>query len=81
VAISALTGAGFQALLTKIDEALPLDTLSDCTFRIPAGDGGPIHTLHEHARVISTRYTDEMCVIRAATPESIRRRLAKYLVA
>jgi GTP-binding protein HflX len=81
VAISALTGAGFKALLTKIDEALPLDTLSDCTFRIPAGDGGPIHTLHEHARVISTRYADEMCVIRAETPESIRRRLAKYLVA
>jgi 50S ribosomal subunit-associated GTPase HflX len=81
VAISALTGAGFAALLTKIDEALPLDTLSDCTFRIPAGDGGPIHTLHEHARVISTCYADEMCVIRAETPESIRRRLAKYLVA
>ena len=81
VAISALTGAGFAALLTKIDEALPLDTLSDCTFRIPAGDGGPIHTLHEHARVISTRYADAMCVIRAETPESIRRRLAKYLVA
>ena len=81
VAISALTGAGFGALLTKIDEALPLDTLSECTFRIPAGDGGPIHTLHEHARVISTRYADEMCVTRAATPESIRRRLAKYLLA
>ncbi len=81
VALSALTGAGFTALLTKIDEALPLDTLSECTFRIPAGDGGPIHTLHEHARVISTRYADEMCVIRAATPESIRRRLSKYLVA
>jgi GTPase len=81
VALSALTGAGFAALLAKIDEALPLDTLSECTFRIPAAEGGPIHTLHEHARVISTRYSDEMCVIRAATPESIRRRLAKYLVA
>jgi len=81
VALSALTGAGFAALLAKIDEALPLDTLSECTFRIPAADGGPIHTLHEHARVISTRYSDEVCVIRASTPESIRRRLAKYLVA
>ena len=81
VALSALTGAGFAALLAKIDEALPLDTLSECTFRIPAADGGPIHTLHEHARVISTRYSGEICVIRASTPESIRRRLAKYLVA
>ncbi len=36
-------------------------------FRIPAGEGGPMHTLHEHARVTSTRYTDEMCVIRAET--------------
>ncbi len=53
----------------------------ECTFRIPAGEGGPIHTLHEHARVLSTRYAGDDCVIQAETPESIRRRLAKYLVA
>jgi GTP-binding protein HflX len=81
VAISARTGAGLEELLKKIDETLPLDMMTECTFRIPASEGGPIHTLHQHARVISTSYTDEICVIQAETPESIRRRLSKYLVA
>ena len=80
VAVSARTGAGFDALLQKIDETLGLDRATLCTFRIPAGEGGPAHTLHEHARVISTRYTAKFCYIEAEAPESIRRRLAKYLV-
>ena len=37
--------------------------------------------LHQHTRVISTCYRDEVCEIQAETPESIRRRLSKYLVA
>jgi GTPase len=81
VAISARTGAGFEALLKKIDDTLALDAVTPCTFRIPAAEGGPIHTLYQYARVTSTRYADEMCVIQAETPESIRRRLSKYLVA
>jgi len=81
VAISARTGAGLDSLLNKIDETLALDLVTLCTFRIPAGEGGPIHTLHQHALVISTCYADEMCVIQAKTPESVRRRLSKYLVA
>ena len=44
VAISARTGAGFDALLKKIDETLALDAVTECTFRIPAGEGGPMHT-------------------------------------
>ena len=79
VAVSGLTGAGFAALLRKIDETLDLDRVTLCTFRIPAGEGGPTHLLHEHARVLSTRYTAKFCYIEAEAPESIRRRLAKYL--
>jgi len=60
---------------------MALDAVTECTFRIPAGEGGPIHTLHERARVLSTRYSGDDCVIQAETPESIRRRLAKYLLA
>ena len=81
VLISASTGAGFEALLRKIDDTLELDAATRCTYRIPAGEGGPVHLLHEYARVISTRYTDEFCHIEAETPASIRRRLSKYLVA
>jgi GTP-binding protein HflX len=81
VAISARTGAGFEALLRKIDDTLALDPVIECRFRIPVSEGGPVHLLHQYARVTSTRYSDDFCEIEAVVPESIRRRLSKYLVA
>ena len=78
-AISARTGAGFEALLKKIDETLPLDAVSKCVFRFPAGDGAPLHWLHEFGIVTSTRYSGEMCEVEATVPESVKRRLKRYL--
>ena len=80
VAISARTGAGFDALLKKIDETLPLDPVSTCMFRFRGGEGAPLHLLHEHGHVTSTRYSGEMCEVEATVPESIKRRLKGYLV-
>lgn len=80
VGISAFTGEGFDRLLTKIDETLALDPVSPCVFRFPIGDGGPLHLVHEHARVTSKTYEDDMCIVEATVPASIRRRLADYLV-
>jgi GTPase len=81
VAISARTGEGLDTLLKKIDETLPLDLLSACTFRFPASAGAPLHLLHEYGRVTATRYRGEVCEVEALAPESLRRKLAKYLVA
>lgn len=80
VAISAFTGDGFDRLLEKIDETLALDPVSHCVFRFPIAEGGPLHLLHEHARVTSKEYKDDFCEVQAVTPASIRRRLAAYLV-
>ena len=80
VAISATTGAGFELLLAKIDEALSLDPVSPCVFRFPIAEGGPLHLLHEFARVTAKKYEGDMCEVEASTPASIRRRLAPYLV-
>ncbi len=80
VTVSAVTGEGFETLLEKIDETLPLDRLAKCVFRFPVGEGGPLHLLHEHARVTATRYTGDECEVEATTPESLKRRLKKYLV-
>ncbi len=80
VAISARTGAGFDALLQKIDETLPLDPVSECLFRFPAGDGAPLHWLHEFGKVTATRYSGDTCEVEATVPESIRRRLKAYVV-
>jgi GTP-binding protein HflX len=80
VSVSARTGAGFEALLRKIDQTLALDPVSPCVFRIPIGEGGPVNMLHQCAKVTATRYTADVCEVEAQVPESIRRRLKKYVV-
>jgi GTP-binding protein HflX len=81
VAISAATGQGFQDLLRKIDQTLAVDPLAECAFRFPVGEGAPLHLLHEHARVLSTRYNSKYCYVDAVAPASLRRRLRRYAVA
>ena len=81
VAISARTGEGLDLLLRKIDQTLGLDPLAECAFRFPVGEGGPLHLLHEHARVLSTRYDARYCYVKAIAPASIRRRLRRYALA
>jgi GTP-binding protein HflX len=78
--ISARTGAGLDDLLRKIDETLALDPLAECEFRIPAGDGGALHILHERARVVSKKYVGQWCRVKAIVPASVRRLLAGYAV-
>jgi GTPase len=80
VAISARTGDGLDALLRRIDETLGLDPVSLCLFRFPAAEGAPLHLLHEYARVESKKYSGDSCEVKALVPESIRRRLDKYVV-
>jgi GTP-binding protein HflX len=80
VAISAKTGEGVDALLARADELLPVDRLSHCVFRFPVSGGAAVGLLHEYARVTATRYTEDAVEVEADVPESIRRRLQKYLV-
>ena len=49
-------------------------------FRIPIGEGAPVNMLHQYAKVTATRYTADACEVEAQVPESIRRRLKKYVV-
>ena len=81
VAISAATGQGFEELLKKIDQTLSVDPLAECAFRFPVGEGAPLHLLHEHARVLKTRYDEQYCYVDAVAPASLRRKLRQYAVA
>ncbi len=78
VAISALTGEGFQELLEKIDQTLALDPISECDFLIPASDGAALHLLHERAKILEKEYKGEWCRIHAKAPASVVRLLAPY---
>lgn len=80
VAISAKTGQGLGQLLEAIDAMLPLDEVTRVQYRLPSGDGWALHTLHEHGRVCSVRYQEEICEVEAEVPESLRRRLRRYEV-
>jgi GTP-binding protein HflX len=79
VAVSARTGQGMGDLLAAVDEALLLDPVGPATFRFPFRDGSEIHLLYEQAQVASRRYEGDACVIQAQVPESLRRRLARFL--
>ena len=80
LALSARSGAGFNELLTAIDRELPLDPLSHAKFRLPASEGSLIHLLHERARVVASRYESDCCEIEAEVPDSVKRRLTRYIV-
>ena len=80
IAVSALSGVGFDDLLALIDRMLPLDPVSHARFRFPASEGSVLHLLHERARVLSTKYSGDDCVVEAEVPASVRGRLETYVI-
>ena len=80
ISVSARTGEGMEALLAAMDEALEVDPVAAARFRIPAGEGGALHLLHENARVTAQRYEGEWCEVEAEAPESVRRKLEEWVV-
>jgi GTP-binding protein HflX len=80
VMVSGLTGEGLSQLVDAIDEAVPFDTLETVRFRIPLRDGAAIALLHEHGRVRAEEYDGNLCEVEVDAPESLRRRLRRYLV-
>jgi GTP-binding protein HflX len=80
VIVSARTGEGFDKLQGTIDELLLTDPVSRAHFRFRASEGGPLHVLHEHAKVLSTTYQGEHCDVVADVPDSVLKRLAGYVV-
>ena len=63
-----------------IDEVVPFDAVETVRFRIPLRDGAAIALLHECGRVRAEDYDGNLCVMEVDAPESLRRRLSRYLV-
>ncbi len=78
--ISAQTGEGVPDLLALIDRVLPADPVERVMLRFAAGDGATLHMLHEYAQVREIRYEDDVCVVVADAPESLRWRLKNFVV-
>ena len=80
VVVSGLTGQGIASLFDTIDRVLAFDALETVRFRIPLSDGAAIASLHEHGRVLSEDYHGDLCEIEVDAPDSLRRRLHRYLL-
>lgn len=79
VVISALTGAGIDQLLGKIDEILLFDPVARVQFRFPLNEGASISLVHELGRVMDIEYTGDFCKVEAEVPESLRSKLAEFV--
>ena len=73
--VSALTGTGFEELLRKIDEMVPVDPMVRLRFRLPLSDGRTLALVHGFGRVIRSRVEHAHIALEAELPESIARRL------
>ncbi len=70
VAVSAVTGAGLEALLCLIETTLNRG-LHRCKLLLPYAQGGRIEQLHEKAQVLSCEYTSEGIAVEAIVPEAL----------
>jgi GTPase len=80
VAISALTGQGIDRLLAALDEVLPFDPIVRARLRLPLGEGARISMVHDLGRVLETTYVGDSCEMEVEIPESLRQRLAAFVV-
>src|SRR5229473_5095891 len=72
--VSALTGAGLEELLGRIDAAMPVDPVLRVRFSLPLTDGRSIALVHALGRVIRSEVQDSTMAIEAELPASVARR-------
>jgi GTPase len=73
--VSGLTGEGLEALLSRIDEAMPVDPLLHLHFTLPLSNGRAIALVHAMGRVLHSEVQDSTMAIEAEIPESVARQL------
>ncbi len=75
VFVSAMTGAGLEELLRRIDEAMPVDPVVRLDLRVPLSDGRTLALVHALGRVLRSEVRDSHMTLVAEVPESVARRL------
>jgi len=73
--VSALTGAGLEELLRRIDQAMPVDPVVRLRFCVPLADGRTLALVHALGHVLHSEVNDSQMAIEAELPESVARRL------
>jgi GTP-binding protein HflX len=73
--VSARTGEGLDALLRRIDAALPIDPLISLNLRVPLAEGRTLALIHALGRVRKSSVEDWQMSLDADVPASIAKRL------
>ena len=79
VSVSAITGQGVDALLTKCSEMLA-DRVRVESYRIPQSRGDLTGLLHRDAKVLETEYDGNDMIVRVVVPASIAGKLETFRV-
>jgi GTP-binding protein HflX len=76
---SAVTGAGLDELLARVDAVMPVDPLVRLHLRIPISDGRHLSLVHACGRVLRSEVLDGHMDLDAELPESLARRLEDFV--
>ncbi len=71
--VSAMTGAGLEALLERIDKEMPVDRTVHLELRVPVSDGRTQSLLHARGRVLRSELQGNQMWFEAEVPESLAR--------
>jgi GTP-binding protein HflX len=82
VHISAVRGLHLDHLLSAIDAQLDLDPIERAVLRVPQSEGKALAQIESRSIVLSRQYDeDEMVEFEVDAPESLLRRLSRFVVA
>jgi GTPase len=77
---SAVTGAGLQDLLARIDLAMPVDPLVRLRLRMPVADGRHLSFVQARGRIMNSELLDGHLLLDAELPQSVARRLQEFIL-
>ncbi len=77
---SAVTGAGLDELLSRIDSAMPIDPLVRLRLRLPVADGRRLSLVQARGRIMNSELLDGHWVLDAELPQSAARRLEEFVL-
>lgn len=78
--VSAVDGTGLEVLLERIDKMIEEDQVSRVHLRIPQSEGKMLALLEARARIHSREYKDGAVELELEAPESVVRRVKKFVV-
>jgi 50S ribosomal subunit-associated GTPase HflX len=80
VYVSAKQAIGLNALLEKIDDELKEDAPKQVHLAVPQSEGKTLSLLEARSRILAREYQDGLVQMDVEVPESILRRVKKFVV-